>query len=371
MEKKFDLRRQSDREELAGFLPSFDSRTIDVPSPVFVDALRDVSAFLGGPDWLTYQWGIVGPFHDQTSQHPLELARIVQLGLDLSEVSGYEDFEAILAGFRNPPQILDTMFEVRTAAFFSRLISTKRLRFAPEYKVRGQQKRPEFDVINDLGVFSVECKRPHLHVQRAAETFHRLADAVHEALKAVGWPRDARLEIEITNPLREQPASFARRVAESGLTAWHGGETQFAEKSAKVFVAPRDSQFCISDPRCGHDVMLLDTDEATGLFNPKMTMLRIANDGLYHRFARSVGARIAEALRQLPVQHGGIIVLGEVPRRVADSAIARRIQDPAYNQVVAFVVAEEGDFHFSFRTENQDLIQKIVSAGQRPPFTVT
>lgn len=370
MEKKFDLRRREDREELGGFLPSFDSRTLEIPPPVFVDALRDVSEFLGHPAWLTYQWGMVGPFHDGSSQHSLELARIVQLGLDLRELSRHENFEALLAGFRNPPQFLDTMFEAQTAAFFSRLATTKRLRFAPEYDVRGQQKRPEFDAINDFGIFSVECKRPHLHVQRAAETFQRVSDAVHEALKTLGWPRDARIEIEIINPLREQPAIFARRVAETGLAAWQGGRTEFVEGSARVFVAPRDSPFRISDPQFGHDVMVLNTEEATGLFNPKMTMVRIANNGLDHQFARSAGAKITEALRQLPDHQAGVIVLGDVPRRIADRAMASRIRDPAYNHVVAFLVAEGNGFHFSFRAEDRDLIQRIVGPGQRPLFTV-
>lgn len=369
MEKRFDLRRRADLEELASFLPSFDARTLDVPAPIFVQALVDVSTFLGEPDWLVYQFGTVGPFHDGTTQHPLELARIVQLGLDLRELSQHENFDALLGGFRNPPQFIDTIFEAQAAAFFSRLTSTKRLHFSPEYEVRGQVKRPEFDVVNDCGMLSVECKRPHLHVQRAAQTFHRLADAVHGGLKAVAWPRDARVEIEITGALREEPTSFARRVAESALTAWRSGQTEFAERSARIFVAPRSSDFRISEPRFGHDIMVLDTDEATGLFNPRMTMLRIANDGLERSFTRSAGARIAEALRQLPDHHPGLIVLGDIPRLIADSAISRRIQDRAYDHVAAFVIGEGSQFHFSYRPENSDLIQRLVGGGQRPLFT--
>lgn len=369
MEKRFDLRRQTDAEELAGFLQAFDSRPLDVPASVFVQALADVSTFLEEPDWLVYQFGTVGPFHDGTTQHPLELTRIVQLGLDLRALSQHENFAALLAGFQNPPQFIDTMFEAQTAAFFGRLISTKRLHFAPEYEVRGRLRRPEFDVINDLGVFSVECKRPHLHVQRTAQSFYRLTEAVHDALKAASWPHDARVEIEITGALQEQPNSFAQRVTESGLAAWHRGETEFAEHSARIFVVPRESDFRIADPSFGHDVMVLDTSEATGLFNPRMTILRIANDGLEYSFARSAGVRIAEALRQLPDHHAGLIVLGDIPRRIADSAISRRIQDHAYDHVVAFVVAEGSDFHFSYRTENHDVLRKLVGRGHRPLFT--
>jgi hypothetical protein len=149
MERRFDLRCGNDRQELANFLPTFDSRTIDVPPAIFVEALRDVSEFLGKPEWLTYQFGSVGPLYNGYGQHPFELARIVQLGLELRDLSGHENFEALISGFKNPPQFLDTLFEMQTASFFSRLTTTKRLRFAPQYIVRGQPKRPEFDVIED------------------------------------------------------------------------------------------------------------------------------------------------------------------------------------------------------------------------------
>lgn len=368
MEKKFDLRQQQDREELAGFLPSFDSRKLDMPVGVFVEALRDVSAFLGDPDWLTYQWGTVGPFRDGTTQHPLELGRVVQLGLELRDLSQHDNFEALLVGFGNPPQFLDTMFEAHTASFFSRLNTTKRLRFAPVHTVRGHEKCPDFDVINEFDVFSVECKRPHLHVQRAAETFQRFASAVRDALKVINWPRDARIEIEVIEPLREQPATLAERVAESGLAAWRAGRTEFVDGPVRVFAVRRDSAFRVPDPKFGHDVMVLDTDEATGLFNPKMTMIRIAYNGLDHKFAYSTGRKIAKALRQLPEHQSAIIALGDVPRRIADGAIARRINDSAYDHVLAFVVCEGDDFHFTYRKPRRDLVQRMLSAGQRPLF---
>lgn len=115
--------------------------------------------------------------------------------------------------------------------------------------------------------------------------------------------------------------------------------------------------------------MVLDTDEATGLFNPKLTKMRIAHNDLDHKFAKSIGARIKGALKQLPEHQCGIIALGDVPRRIADAAIEKRITDPRYDQVLAFVVCNGDDFHFSYRTPRRDLVQSMLSAGQRPLFT--
>lgn len=113
MDRKFDLRLQADREALATFLPSFDGRTINIPPAIFVDALRDASNFLGNPEWLTYQWGTVGPFRYGNNQNPVELSRIAELGLELRDLSRHENFDALIAQFANPSQFFDTLFEVR------------------------------------------------------------------------------------------------------------------------------------------------------------------------------------------------------------------------------------------------------------------
>ena len=64
-----------------------------------------------------------------------------------------------------------------------------------------------------------------------------------------------------------------------------------------------------------------------------------------------------------------MIVLSDVPRRIAETAIARRIDGPAYRHVVAFAVGEAANFHFTYRTPHRELIQNIVSPGHRPLFT--
>jgi hypothetical protein len=372
MDRKFDLREQHDRAELAEFLPTFDGRTIEVPAPVFVEALSFLSDCLGQPDWLTYQWGMVGPLHDGKTQHPFDLPQIVHLALELKELSTRDNFAALLAGFSNPPQFLDTVFETHTASFFSRLRTTNGITFSPARTARGHDKRPDFEVNNEVGPILVECKRPHPVVQRAAETFKTITDAIHDQLKLVGWPREARIEVEILGPLREQPKAMAEGVVQSAVSAWNRGQAEQTDGAVRTFVVSRDSPFRIPDPKFGHDVMVLDSDKATGLFNPRLTMMRVVHNSLDYKFARSAGARLAEALRQLPSEQEGIIALGEVPRRIAETAIARRIGERAYDHILAFVVNEidSSDFHFTYRTGRGPRVQQMVSAGLKPLFAV-
>ena len=156
MDRKFDLRLQADREALAAFLPSFDGRTIDIPPTIFVDALKDAANFLGNPEWLTYQWGEVGPYRQGNNLQGVGLRRLVELGLELRDLSRYKNFDALVSQFSNPSQFFDTMFEVRVASLFSRLLTTECIEFSPAYTVRDRKKHPDFDVFNQVGLLTVE-----------------------------------------------------------------------------------------------------------------------------------------------------------------------------------------------------------------------
>jgi hypothetical protein len=137
MDAEFDLRLDQGRQSLATFLPHLDGRTRQVPPEEFVKGLERLAHFLGKPDWLTYQYGMVGPLLIGNVQHPFDLAEMVELGLELDELSRHDNFAALLSGFGHFAQFLDTVFETHTASFFSRLELTEGLRFAPEHEVRG------------------------------------------------------------------------------------------------------------------------------------------------------------------------------------------------------------------------------------------
>lgn len=365
MLKAFDLRKQLDREELATFLPNIDGRRIDIPAPAFIDGLKDASAFLGDPDWLIYRWGTVGPLRHGKTDHTLELRRLVELGLELRDLSRHDNFETLLTGFANVPQFFDTMFEVRTASFFSRFETTEYMRFAPQFMVRGHKKHPEFEFHNRLGRFAVECKRPHLFVHRAATKFRAITSALKKALEDLSWPPDLRLEIEVTAPLHEFPSSFAKRIVDRALATGQHACVRFEDRAARIFVVARDLPFCINDVKFWTDVMIVDS-EGTGLLNPKKTILRVGNNRLDHTFAVSAGKRLTEALKQLPGSHHGIIALDAIPLRIAEQAINLRLNDKAYNEVLAFVVYDEEKFHLIPRKQGKEILENLLRPGIRP-----
>lgn len=367
MDAEFDLRLDQGRQSLATFLPHLDGRTLQVPPEEFVKGLERLAHFLGKPDWLTYQYGMVGPVLIGNVRHPFDLAEMVELGLELDELSRHDNFAALLSGFGHFAQFLDTVFETHTASFFSRLELTKGLRFAPEHEVRGHLKRPEFDVVTADEIFSVECKRPNQFVQDAAITFNDTVDRIHDELRAADWPQDVRMEVLLTRGVRGSPSALAKRIVRRGLSARESGEAQFVEGPSLVFLVPMNAEFQIESPRFGHDVMTVD-DEPTGLFNPRKTYLRVAHQNLDRRFASSAGARIAEALRQLPTKQRGIIALGGIPRRIAQEAIHPRLEDAAYDNILAFVVHEDHNFHFVYRSGDRGAVQNLVGRGPRPLF---
>ena len=173
----------------------------------------------------------------------------------------------------------------------------------------------------------------------------------------------------------ERPRLALERVADLDLLgllllADGLGEVEQTVGAVRIIVVSRDSPFRIPNPKYGRDVTILDSDEGTGLFNPLMTLMRVVDSGLDHKFARSAGRRLVEALRQLPSAQDGIIALGEVPTRIAEAVIATRFEERAYDHILAFVVNEidSSDFHFIYRAEQGPRVQRMVGAGLKPLF---
>jgi hypothetical protein len=367
VERQFDLRLAGDREELAEHLPTFDGRTFAVPPGVFVQGLSDVAHFLRNPDWLVYQWGALGHVSSGKRRITLDLERIVELGLELRDLSAYDGFLTLVSGFGNPTQFLDTLFEVRVASMFSRSNATSSLVFSPLYTVRGRRKTPEFDAHTVVGMLSVECKQRHPDSHAAAETFRRIVAAIDVAMTQVGWPDELRLEVELIGPLREQPTTFAHGLVQASMRSPLGERLDLAP-SAVVHLLPRNSPFRITTMQAGHDVMVLPKGGVTGLFNPEATKLRVANNSLDSKTAAAVGAQVSNALKQLPQDHSGVIMLGGVPVRIAKQVVDRRIEDAAYDHVLAVGVVDGQDLHFFFREERRAILDRLFNSGMRPLF---
>lgn len=335
-----------------------------------MQGLADVAHFLADPEWLIYQWGVLGPFGSGKSLLHLDLERIVLLGHELRDLSRHEGFSYFLKSFSNPTQFNDCLFEAHIASMFGRLNATKSLVLGPVHVVRGREKHPEFDIETSVGPLSVECKQRHPYAHESSERLRSIASAIQVAMDAAGWPDHLRLEVELTGPIREQTAAFAKHAVETALRSQPGVYPPMSTQ-AKIYVISKQSPFCIKSMQAGHDVMVLGSGQASGLFNPEITKLRVAVNNLDDKIAKVVGAQINSALKQLPEDRFGIIMLGSVPIRIGMEAIERRIDSPAYDNVLAFGVSDDDQLHFGFRESRRDVLDKLMTSGMRPLFATS
>src|SRR5262245_550338 len=108
MDRKFDLREERDRQDLAALLPKIDLCTFTIGAEPFAAALCRVADLLQNPAWLTYQWGVVGPH----GSNALSLPTLVELGENLGRLADAKNLACLGPKLLNPTQFYDTMFEI-------------------------------------------------------------------------------------------------------------------------------------------------------------------------------------------------------------------------------------------------------------------
>jgi hypothetical protein len=366
MERRFDLRNPSEREQLAAFLPAFDARVFNIPSDAFIQGLADVAEYLGNPEWLTYQWGILGPLRAGKRLLHVELERIILLGHELRSIAALSGFAEFIRPFSNISQFYDCLFEARIASMFARLNATSNMVLVPEHTVRGRLKRPEFDAETVVGSLSVECKQRNPSSHNIASRLGTVVDAVADAMDSSSWPDHLRLELEILRPLREQTSDFAAALIERAQRASIGSEFQYG--GARVFVVERTAPFRITQMQIGQDRMNGPHGVSTHLLNPAVTSLRVAFNDVAKRTASVIGAQITSALAQLPEDRYGLIFLGDAPLSAATLAIERRIGAAPYDNILAVGIFDSDQLHFVFREARRVMLQELFALGMRPLF---
>ena len=358
MNRPFDIRKDVERSALADLLPKIDQTQFNITREEFLNALEAVSSFLKRPDWLVYQWGSFRPFNAGPAKLILSLEDVITLGIQLRCLCKFTNFDMLLGGFFNPPQFQATLFEVRVAYLFALLPAVKDLRFSPEYEIRKRLKRPEFEVKTEYGRVCVECKRPHLFVQKAIQSLHTVADHFKTAMSEHNWPADLRLEIEIKGPLSGNILELIDIIIEQSLNVGPISDPIIMGPFCFQVVQRVDS-FRLPSAPWHTDTMILDKNIATGLLNPEFTALRVANYSLDSKFEKSVGIRINEALRQLPETEICMTFIGGVPHRIAEPVCRKRFGDPVYKHIRAFGIFEDTIPSLVFRQSDFALIKGL------------
>jgi hypothetical protein len=339
MDRPYDVRIKADREALSDLLPTIDTHNFAIDRDAFIDALEAVGQHLNNPEWLIYRWGAFYPIPCGTFNSGFSLDQMVEFGIYLKNANRFDNFKMVLKGFFNPPQFLDSLFEVKVAYLFSTLLSFIDLRFAPEYMIRGRLKRPDFEITTTNRLYCVECKRPHVYAQLALKSLQAVSKAFNSKMTEANWPADLRLEVKIVTPLHGRVSDFAFQIVKSGIESGPVIDP-IAIGPFKAYVVRRPEPFRLPSAPWHTDTMIVG-DTPTGILNPAFTSLRVSNYKLDSKFETSIGARVREALKQLPESEKCIIVIGDTSPRIAVPICQKRIDDPAYSHINIFVVYDE------------------------------
>ena len=366
MDETFDVRLTKDRDVLAARLPLIDGNEFNLSRQDFISALDDFVAFLGNHDWMVYRSGCFTPIPGVPG-YIITLPMAIELGIQLRFLSQYDNFKKLLEGFANPSQFPASRFETKVAFYLSSLNSVDRLKFSPDYEVRGRDKKPDFDIIGAFGVITVECKQPKVFAQQTIRRVHRTVSEFQSAMKIKQWPKNLRLEIEIAGPLRGSQSELAEQVVESALRlVGSHADQSFSFDQVQGFVVQKSLPFRLIH-NTGFLTNVLTTENATGPFNPGATLLRVIDKRHDKRIIRSLGRNITDALGQLPDSHDCLICVEETSSRIAKQACESRINDPAYINVLGIGLwgDEQSGPVFVSKKLNKDYLERLLGVDSQ------
>jgi hypothetical protein len=276
-------------------------------------------------------------------------------------LSHCEHFTELLAGFDNPTQFDDTLFEVRAARWCLERVTVKRLRFSPRHDVLGRQKRPDFELQTPIGRVVCECKRLHLHVQDWNARLRRIGDAFDAAMRATDTPGDIRLEVVVNRAIHGN----LQKAADSAYRRIRG---------ATEGVVSEIGPFTLRLSRIGSPLLSTDCvvrhgrirvgSVPTGIL-PEGNYLHVSSPWMERAIVRAMGALMNMAHRQLPPNLPGIIFVSG-PRDAGQRAAAARLMQPDYAHCLAIGLFRGDHVSFSQRQQDSQLINWLSSGSAHP-----
>lgn len=178
-------------------------------------------------------------------------------------------------------------------------------------------------------------------------------------MKENKWPDHLRLEIEIVGNIKESMQTLSQNTIDLALKTSKRWIKRFSYKeTVRGFVVNRKSSFRLTRVQVHTDIMIIG-DKATGLLNPEFTALRVGTNRLDALQKKSVGSRLAAALRQLPKDRNCIIFIGGVPYRITEPACKARLSDKAYSHIRAFG-SWDNELKFVFRRNDRAFMHSLL-----------
>jgi hypothetical protein len=320
LDRELDLNVSEDRATLRDIA----SRSPEI-AKLLDTTLDDYLALFPELHWRHISWGgVVFVQGGSYSQH-FDLVEMLQYTAALQRLRGFPGFQCLVAGFRNPPQVPSTLFEVGVADWCASRAVTIGLEFSPVVVARGRVKRPEFRWQTTLGELYAECKRGGEFENKVSRRITKLVDCVDAIYKSYGpWLPSSRLEVRFTDSVKNGVEGRIRSVVERAFAALGQGMPtrtitfQEGEVIGTVQILPAP---LLHEDTFGGDVIhqakLVVGSVAVGIND---AYLDVAMSVARHR-ANAVAHLMRDALTQLPEDRPSAIFiqlqgLGKVIERV-------------------------------------------------------
>ena len=294
----------------------------------------------------------------------LPFAELVGAGQRLLQMKHCPGFAAFVAGFGNPTQFSDTLFELNCAFFCFKLPESSRFRFSPDHRVgRERIKKPDFDFVSGAKLIVCECKVVHHDSHKSQKRFEKIATSIVQQAAKFRRPVNQRLDVLVSTPPDGDLDLFAIGLATAAfnepvtLGSFRGADFKLAPRqSAPSFDGVDFSRAWIDPPV----ILPLQMDRRTGLTD--QTSIWVG--GIDRSLARTSGQTIREAARQIPPAVHGVIFLHASRSGSVQSAIDRRLYESAYSHILAGAI-DSGQETFDVRCRSRDA--EIVASVFRDP----
>lgn len=268
------------------------------------------------------------------------LSYLLEVTRDLTALSHYPNFAALLTGFRNPTQVEATLFEVASALWCHGRELTVSLEFAPTVTRKGHVKRPEFIWKTEFGSMWCECKQANEYETKYHVAFERLFSALEAAHARYQWTTDLRLDVWVRHAGPRLPellsdlVDTAFRYQRLGRVPWDSDH-----RLAAVFRPLGENPPPIQDTLVGARTQVTDVERHLRMGDsPYFFALDVSR-------SRKAAAThlLKEARGQLPEDGPNAIFLSFARRLAVHEKVQQLFEEPSYRPVrFVSVVDQDG-----------------------------
>lgn len=357
----FDIRQPGARRDLARHHLSLPLADASLSVDKISRGLDGLVAALGPTEWMTWQFGGFRLPTGVNGSQLLGAGEAARLGLDLEALAGQENVDRLLAGFRNPTQFDDSVFEAKMARWCLDRDAVSGVRFAPRYLVKGHLKSPDFELETPVGTMVCECKRLHVFETDLTKRLSRIGKAFDTAMKQQSVPEDVRIECEVVGRLPSDLsaiASIACSVAMSRPIGEFLDSGPFRMARSEVGKSP----VLRNEKHLWHAAVRIG-DTPTGITD-EFTYLRLSSPRMERALTRASGRLMNSAHRQLPEHLPGVIFV-DAPLTFARPAALERLMLAEYAHCVTIGIFGSGVVDLSRRNIDEAVVDWIFK-DQRP-----